>query len=239
MSLSQPPSELRARLVLHSVNSKVGGIPVSMSSRSTCPPSCAWYNNGCYAENHLVGLQWRRLDKGEGLSWKEFLLAVRALPDGQLWRHNEAGDLPGVGDSIDAGKLCQLYEAAAHTKMFTYTHKPVLGSAGEHNNTSIRSVVSSNFVINLSADSLDHADDLCRLHTAPVTVVLPESSPASLRTPGGRRVEVCPAILWPSVTCSSCGLCARYTRSVIVGFIAHGCKRRRVTRDLVQLKLFK
>src|SRR6187431_3010559 len=90
---------LRVSFSRKSGNSKTGPIPVSMTSQATCPPSCAFYGAGCYAESHWLGKHWEKVTE-KGLDWSAFCLQIAALPEGQLWRHNQAGDLPGVGEDV-------------------------------------------------------------------------------------------------------------------------------------------
>lgn len=52
---------------------------------------------------------------------------IAALTEGQLWRHNQAGDLVGGGNEIDTAPRGQLVAANAGKRGFTYTHKPVIG----------------------------------------------------------------------------------------------------------------
>lgn len=161
-----------------------------------------------------------------------FLDKVRAIASGQLWRHNQAGDLPGIGNRIDATKLNQLANASAQSRGFTYTHKPVIRTEGvpaevvRANLKAVRSAVRQGFAINLSGNSLEHADRLARTGL-PVATVVPPGSPSSLTTPAGRRVIVCPAQR-SDRTCADCGLCARSDRSFIIGFVPHGTGARKV-----------
>ncbi|MFZ9994271.1 MAG: DUF7227 family protein [Steroidobacteraceae bacterium] len=48
-------------------------------------------------------------------------------------------------------------------------------------------------------------------------------------TPGGRRIAPCPATYRDDVSCSTCQLCQRRRRGVIVGFPAHGVSKRKVS----------
>jgi hypothetical protein len=216
---------------------------VSMTSPRTCPPGCPWRRGGCYGEDYFAAVHWRRLDGGRGMSWTDFCARVAALPAGQPWRHNEAGDLPGDGDEICEVQLLELVFASRHTRGFTYTHKPVLGDgAVESLNRAIlegaREWASGSFVVNLSGDGLQHADQLCDLQIGPVVVTLPEHSPRVLSTPAGRKVVVCPALHDEGTCCLGCMLCARADRDFLVGFPAHGIWRRQVSERLVQLRLF-
>lgn len=226
-----------------SKNRKTGPIPVSMTSPRTCPPGCPWLGRGCYGEQYFAGVHWRRLDGGRGISWKDFCARVAALPAGQLWRHNEAGDLPGDGDEISEHLLVELALAARGTRGFTYTHKPVLGdgdvaSVNRWKLGELRTCSEGGLVVNLSADGLDHADQLGGLGLGPVVVVLPAGSSRVLATPAGRRVVTCPALHDEEASCASCRLCARGDRGLVVGFPAHGFLRRRMSERLVQLRLF-
>jgi len=243
---------LRLSLVLSSKNRKTGEIPVSMTSAGTCPPSCGFYGKGCYAEQHLLGMHWRKLSDGEGLSWGDFCQAVRELPLGQLWRHNEAGDLPGDGDVIDVTRFLALVIANHGRRGFTYTHKPMRVEDMEpdikqadalrierQNRAVVEEANRNGFTVNLSADTLEQADALAELGIAPVVVTIPHDTPrrAGLRSPAGRHVVVCPAD-GEKVTCASCQLCTVRTRKSIVGFPAHGNRKQMVTKKLRQLPMF-
>lgn len=224
-------------------NRKTGPMPVSMTSPRTCPPGCPWRRGGCYGEQYFAGVHWRRLDEGRGISWSDFCARVRDLPAGQPWRHNEAGDLPGDGDEVDAELLLELAAASRHTRGFTYTHKPVLGDGevARDNRRKLREAMVwavGGLVINLSADGLLHADQLCDLQLGPVVVVLPGGSPREGRTLAGRRVVTCPALHDEGSCCLNCMLCARAGRDVLVGFPAHGFLRKRMSERLSQLELF-
>lgn len=221
----------RVHMTLRSTNKKVGPIPVSTTDSGTCPPICAFYDSGCYAHYGPISHHWSKVTRGErGDPWPQFCMRVTNLPDGQLWRHNQAGDLPGDGWWIDTEALKQLVEANRGKRGFTYTHYPVLGDddCARHNRAAIRQANERGFRINLSGNHPAHADELADLGIAPVTTVLATEQRHNTVTPAGRRVVVCPATTHEGVTCMSCQLCQR-NHDVIVGFPAHGTKRRAVS----------
>ena len=212
-----------------SSNAKTGGIAVSTSPNSTCPQSCPLRGNGCYAEAGPLSWHFRRVSTGQrGVPWSDFLALISDIQPGSLWRHNQAGDLPGEGDDIDSHMLRQLVRANQGKRGWTYTHKPVTGNTPQAvgNAASVRYANRNGFRINLSADTLAEADELADVDCGPVVVVLPSDSPHTVRTPAGRKVVVCPAQRG-NVTCADCGLCAA-SRSVIVGFLAHGRSSKKV-----------
>lgn len=219
---------LNVHLTMKSHNEKTGPIPVSTTTAKTCPASCPFQKrNGCYAEGGPLAIHWRKVTEGElGTDWETFCGKVAALPEGQLWRHNQAGDLPGEGDAIDAALLGDLVMANVGRRGFTYTHKPMTTEA---NRDAVRRANLNGFTVNLSANNLRHADELSALDVGPVAAVLPEDAPETLTTPEGRKVVVCPAITGKSPNCAACGLCQKANRKVIVGFPAHGASKRKAS----------
>lgn len=158
--------------------------------------------------------------------------AIANLPTGTLWRHNQAGDLPGKGARIASKQLAKLVaaNASAQAKGFTYTHKPMT----EANQKAVKHANQHGFTVNLSANSLVHADQLADLNIGPVASVVPHigkargpyEGPKQGTTGKGRKWAVCPAILdhdgKRGITCENCQLCSKADRSVIVAFPAHG-----------------
>lgn len=215
-------------LTLVSRNAKTGPIPVSTTSAETCPTSCPFNNKGgCYAGNGPLNLFWQKVTARKlGVAWDEFTKQVSKLSKGVLWRHNQAGDLPGDGIDIDIAAMLKLIKANKGKRGFTYTHYDALGN--DNNAEIIAQANKAGFTVNLSANNLDHADKLAALNIAPVAVVLPSTvhGNVKLATPEGRKVIVCPATYRDNVSCASCGLCA-LQRDAIVGFPAHGVQKRK------------
>ena len=165
---------MQVQFTERSRNAKVGPMPVSTSSNETCPDACPLKRNGCYAEAGPLGMLWRSLSgataggtfttggKGvaKAISWEQFKAAIASLPEGTLWRHNQAGDLPGLNDAIDVEALRGLVVANQGKRGYTYTHKPVTGPHGAANVAAIRDANANGFTVNLSADNLSEADEL-------------------------------------------------------------------------------
>ena len=216
---------MRIYFTRQSRNAKTGPIPVSTSPAITCAASCPLKDEGCYADGGPLGILWRKVSRGEaGLSWEQFLEQVRELPPRIMWRHNQAGDLPGEGDAIDRPALRQLVKANRKRRGFTFTHKPATRS----NLAAIRAANKAGFTINLSANNLEHADILANTGAGPVVVVLPSDTRKPVKTPAGRTVAICPATI-ADITCMNCGLCAMKDRKAIIGFPAHGVSRAKAS----------
>ena len=249
-------------LTVKSRNVKTGPIPVTTSTAQTCPDTCPLKRTAegkagpCYANGGPLGMFWKKVTEGKaGGSFNALVDKVAALPANQLWRHNQSGDLvPDANrpENIDALKLAQLVAANIGKRGFTYTHHDVENSMP--NRKAVADANRKGFTVNLSANNLDHADDLAQTDCGPVASVLPleyqrttekapqggkqwaESLPVykdriavlGLRTPQGRKVVVCPATFSDDVSCATCKLCQKQ-RSTIVGFPAHGVSKRKAS----------
>ena len=217
---------MNVHLTLKSANVKTGPIPVSTTERDSCPTDCAMRAE-CYAASGPLALHWAAVSAGtRGTGWTQFTQAIAALPDGQLWRHNQAGDLPQLDGTIDAVKLGQLVAANQGKRGFTYSHHRDSESLAW-----IRHANAWGFTVNLSANDLRDADTLADANAGPVVVVLPSTQTENTTTPAGRKVVVCPATQRDDVSCATCQLCQRQ-RSVIVGFPAHGSRHRTINLRL-------
>jgi hypothetical protein len=218
----------RVGFVLRSGNRKTGPIPVSMTDRASCPTTCGFRERGCYAEFHNLRAHWDDVGR-KGMTWRAFCAEIAALPPGTLWRHNEAGDLPGRGDAVDSEALRALVRANFGRRGFTFTHKLAADRINPERARLFKWANANGFTVNLSADSGGGADELFERACGPVAVVLPHDAPdTGNRTPAGRRIVVCPAQTH-AMTCADCQLCAQPQRRSIVGFRAHGQYRALVT----------
>jgi len=213
-------NQYQVHLTPKSTNVKTGPIPVSTTSRKTCPDVCPFKKAGCYAENYGLNFLWNRVDNGTaGTDWPTFCNAIEALPAGTLWRYGQAGDLPNQAGHIDGEALGHLVQANMGKRVIAYTHcEPTLGDNAKY----IKGCNDWGFTVNLSANTLEHADALVDLAIGPVVVVLDSTQTENTTTPAGRRVVICPATIRDDVTCKTCGLCAIEDRKAVIGFPAHG-----------------
>jgi hypothetical protein len=206
-------------------NSKTGPMLVTTTSADTCPKDCPFNGHGCYAQLGPILIHWRKVDNGErAKEWNDFLHAIRKQQKGSLWRMNQAGDLPGIDNHIDEDKLNDVIHANRGRCGFTYTHKALT----ETNKALIKDANDRGFTINLSANDLNDADEKASLGIAPVVVPISSKSEEwPTHTPGGKRVVVCPNST-KDLSCAECGLCQKVNRKSIVGFPAHGVRKRQV-----------
>ena len=94
-------------------NRKTGPIPNTITEQASCPDSCPYKaDRTCYPHFSPLGFHWMALSHGgifpgkttqhaRPVTWDELCYRISRLPRDQIWRHNTAGDLPGIGDVID------------------------------------------------------------------------------------------------------------------------------------------
>jgi hypothetical protein len=204
-------------------NRKTGPIPVTMTERKSCPSICPFKDAGCYADGFPLSLHWDRVET-VGITLKTLCDNIADLPDGQLWRMNAAGDLPGFKNGkIAPVAVDKIVTANAGKKGFTYCHHDTDQKA---NRDVIADANKRGFTINLSGNNLTHADKLMKLKIGPVVTVLGAKAKDNMFTPDGHRVVICPAVTGKTESCATCGICADAKRQTIVGFPAHGNRKR-------------
>jgi hypothetical protein len=210
-------------------NRKVGDIPVSTTEEGSCPNECPLKGTDCYARFGPLGMHWKKVHEGaRGDNWTAFCKRMRQFVAGTLFRHNQAGDLPqNKRGLIHRSKLRQLVAAVAHLRGWTYTHyDPTV----KHNADAIKHANDNGFTVNLSADTLEQADEYVQLDIGPVVTILPQDAPDRGNvTPNGLPIVVCPAQLRDDMDCKQCKLCTVRDRKSIVGFRAHGTASKRLS----------
>ncbi len=218
---------MNTALTLESSNKKTGRIPVSTTSRSSCPDTCPLIGeNGCYNEAGFhTRLHWDYVTAGKrGLPELEFIDAVARLEVDSLFRHNIGGDLWHVAGVIRSDLLQKLAAATRHLKAaWTYTHH----IRNKANLSAIKMANNMGFTVNLSTEIKSEAAAFAK-KGFPVVCVVPGGAPAKFEV-DGVQFRQCPATFDGSPTqCKTCGggipLCARADRNFVVTFPVHGGK---------------
>lgn len=202
-----------------SKNKKTGPMATIMSAMSTCPSYCE-LAKACYAKQHFTGIHFRKLSS-KGLDFDDLISKIKTIAKRAVWRYGVAGDLPGENDVIDVPKVEALIKANRGRRGFAYTHYDPAD-----NMAILAKANRAGFTINLSANNLDQAEDYHESGLPVVVVVLPEDTPNVSRTSSGVKVVVCPNQQNKKVTCHRCEMCADSDRDYIVGFRAHGTRKK-------------
>lgn len=217
----------RYHLTKKSSNIKTGPIAVSTTSKDSCPSTCPLKGNGCYAESGPLLLHWNKVsDSSRGIDLQTFIDALKTLPEGSCFRHNQAGDLPHYSGFINYKELEAITEACAERKLiaWTYTHHKVDNS---HNVEVIQKANTDGLTVNVSAHSQQHALDVYR-KGMPAVCIVPKDTQVNTWCNDGVKFVVCPAQTKANKTCADCKLCANAERTCVVAFKAHGTQAKKV-----------
>ena len=120
------PCEFTSLLV--AVTKKTGPIPVTTTSeRHALPPVPSTIRDAMPSQVRLRYTGARSAMVSVVQTGRGYAPFVRSLPERQLWRHNQAGDLPHTSGMINS-LLGQLVKANSGRRGFTYTHHVLNGT---------------------------------------------------------------------------------------------------------------
>jgi ferredoxin len=209
-------------------NRKLGpGAWVVTIGRDSCPASCPFKNAGCYAESGPLAMAWRRVSsgaaKGDGVSrWTGVgasslaaTLDTLPIPRGSMIRLGDAGDISfgapyGVPDTLDRA-VRRLIHRGVDVIAYSHSQSPALP-----------------YWVNRSREGMDVHDAYYAYHASVSTYATPEDIPDT------SSIVRCPAEYRDDVTCDSCRLCAKTSRSSVVAFTVHGSSSARA-REAIRL----
>jgi hypothetical protein len=248
-------SNLKMILLPTSSNKKTGDIIQSYSSRATCPDSCIFKKNGCYADSYTTSRQWERCDNPQdtryvsnseqlSISLKEAVFdKLRKNSDCKkvLFRHNVAGDIATEGTSyIDKNRVETIVRAIEETNKtvgnilqgYTYTHCKIDDNAVGI----IRDSSSRRFLINASCETVREVTHAKSFGVnAVIASVNPEETKKELKAVGLHSVQ-CPAQVREDIDCNKCQLCAKNRKAVII-FKVHGNAYKKASKVIMMKKI--
>jgi hypothetical protein len=180
---------------------------------------------------------WQAVSRGDrGTPLADFLAAIAALPVGQLWRHNQAGDLPHTAGRISRRFIRGLTAANRGRRGFTYTHHDL--TKGE-NLALIRQANRHGFRINVSTETEEAADRAIAAGLPAVLAVPSNETRKTWHTAQNNVVLICPAQRSDTKTCANCQLCHSRGSRVIIGFVAHGTAKRKADQAIAAAHLIR
>lgn len=210
-----------------SANRKIGPVSTTYASQASCPKSCPFFNNGCYAEGGLVGIHTAKLNKATTAGTRPIdvaraeAAAIGTLSGTRPMRLHIVGDCRTVMATLTVAKAVREYIAKAGQKVWTYTHAwrkvPRIAWDGV-------SVLAS------CENTTDAKKAMKRGYAAAIVVDHHESDKAY--KVDGLTVIPCPEQTGKAASCADCRLCwndtALRNRSAVIAFAAHGYRVKNV-----------
>ena len=214
-------------------NSKTGEIPVTYRPMTTCEPTCPFLPTGeiggCYGTGRIFALAQKYSRPWVSFDELRARLAKGLKPSARFLRDRVVGDVIADDGSVDHDYVGAI-AALAHSFgliPFGYSH-----AWRRFTREDIRRFQDIGYVMNASCETREDIREAINLGM-PVTIASDHVDDGETFTaPDGsvRRIVTCPAQTRESVTCASCGLCARGNRAAVVRFHIHGTARKRAEK---------
>lgn len=223
-----------ARGVAASQDRKLGGtraapVAATYASQSSCPTTCAFLGNGCYAESGHTAFTTRRLNKAAATPLaiaQAESREIAALPqDGRPLRLHVVGD----ARTKAAARILGAASAAYAGVVWTYTHAW---------RRARRSDWGASVSVLASVETVADAKLAMRAGYAVAMVVDTFKHSRAYPISKGLKGIPCPQQTGAATDCATCKLCwrdkaLRAARSVIL-FAAHGSGARKVRAAITQ-----
>ena len=238
-SSSPVPStaEPAAIAVETSTNAKLGPVSATYASQASCPLSCPWLGNGCYAERGPVGFQTRRLNRSAVRSALRIAeaeaRAIDALTGDRLLRLHVVGDARTDAAARVLAAAARRYSSRGNVprrgrKVWGYTHAW---------RTVSRKSWGECISILASVETVRDAwHAMAQGYAAAIVVSTFERETAY--PIDGTTVVPCPNQT-REVTCWECGLCRDDKRlraaGLVIAFEAHGTGGPAIRKTLMSL----
>ncbi len=209
-------------------NGKIGRTSATYATQASCPRSCPFFGNGCYAEVAFVGITTRRLNayastlalSPEDIAESE-AREIAALTGKLPLRVHVVGDCT-TDESARIVSSAMVAHTAKHGQFnWTYTH-------------AWRDVRRESWQGASVLASVETADDARAANARgyATAIVVSEHPSNKVYDLDGVKVLPCPGEVNDAVTCASCGLCGKDStlreRGLTIGFAAHSARAAQV-----------
>jgi uncharacterized protein YlaI len=219
---------IKALVVEKTSNRKVGDCSVTMAAQISCPPTCPFLKNGCYAEHGLQGIHTRRQNAKQISALDEArqeAKAINAMSGKRPLRLHVVGDCATNVAAKTVSKAAEGYTAKHSKPVWTYTH-----AWRNVDRPSWRGVS-----VLASCESTKQAHEAMQRDYAACMTVAAHPADGKAFTQDGLKVIPCPEQT-RNATCDTCRLCwddgALKARNAIISFAAHGTGAKRVRESL-------
>ena len=210
--------------VENSENKKTGMVSATYVSQATCPTSCSFFNNGCYAEGGRVGITTHKLNKSEIIDPNTIAdmeaAAIKTLTGARPLRVHVVGDCTTPYAASVVGKAMVEYPNAA----WTYTHAWQDVKASDWQEANVLA----------SCESIEEVDTAKKRGYATALVVDKFESTKLYKKDG---VSILPCREQTNgIQCVNCKLCFNVEKlkkhNITIGFEAHGINKKKVIESI-------
>jgi hypothetical protein len=212
-------------------NRKIGNISSTTVTLKTCPNSCPFKDNGCYAQSSFVGMHVSKLNKTTSTPLElanEEAIAINSLSGKRDLRLHVAGDCTTNKIAGIVSGAAEKYKTKHNKKVYTYTHAWRNVDRSSWNSVSV-----------LASTETTHDAKIAISKGYGASIVVSSHKDTKAYMEDGLKLLPCPQQIKDSVTCETCKLCMNDTylrdNKVVIAFASHGTGAKKVNNALVQL----
>jgi hypothetical protein len=179
--------------------------------------------NGCYGDNFPISLHWNKVTSGDrGVSLSVLTDRIRKLPGFFPLRYGVLGDIPQ--QELHWQQICESI-GSRKLKAWCYTHRP-------YDERTHKVAALNGLTINYSCHS--EAEAIAHVKAGRYAAIVLRSDCMGPGWPlrdhdgnlTGVTVKLCPQSYDKNITCGSCMLCHDRPANVVIGFPAHGTRKK-------------
>ena len=206
-----------------SQNKKLGNCSATYASQTSCPRSCPFFKQGCYAETGPLGIHTARLNEEKTTATavaQAEAKAIDTLSGNKPLRIHVVGDSTTKKGTKLLANAAKRYTAKHGESVWTYTHAWRTREREEWGDISVLA----------SCENIADATAAMKRNYA-VAMVVPEFKSEKAYKLGKYKVIPCPSQT-RHITCDQCRLCMDDERlrenNLIIGFTPHGARRGKI-----------
>jgi len=209
-------------------NAKTGPVSATYASQASCPNTCPFYRNGCYAELGPTGIHTRKISSCDVVDPVEIAKAeadaISDLTGRQDLRVHVVGDCSSNEAAFIVSSAMAEHRAKRGSRAWTYTH-------------AWRDVERSSWQYESILASVETTDEIAEARSRgyAAAIVVDSFKSDKLYNLDGEKILPCPNQT-KKIQCVDCGLCMKadflHKNNISIGFEAHGVSKRKVLLSL-------
>lgn len=207
-------------VVVASTNAKLGRMSATYRTRTSCPTTCPFMRNGCYADGRIFSISEKHGD--DDPKFEKLIALENSIREGGAVRLNVSGDFLDDEERPDKAYIdaCnELSRRRPDVTFISYTH-------------AWRQLSPDDFVFTVNA-SCETPEDLTEAMAAGWQAVVVDDGTLIGTKVADRNVLQCPQQYREGVTCDSCRACGQDTPTrPVIAFMIHGVTRNKATASL-------
>jgi hypothetical protein len=214
-----------------SSNKKIGDVSTTYASQASCPSSCIFKDNGCYAESGFAAIHTKRLNKtnfSPADLAKQEADAIDSLSGKRNMRLHVVGDATTNEYADIISKAADRFRKKHNKSVWSYTHAWRDVDRNNWNGVSI-----------LASTESPSAAKQAMAKGYAAAIVVSKYKDTKMYIEDGVKILPCPEMTQKTVNCTSCKLCWNdkhlLANNMVIAFETHSQQIAKANKALIQI----